>query len=267
MPNVLVVNDREQLSLRVLIEEARRRQRRRRLVLLAVAILLIAGAATYVMNGGGGSSQNALSSPNGSGAPVITRTGLAHISFSYRDSISGGCIPDTNSPVTTGAGSIDLVEHRLAVTTSTQGCNDISRTQEQGGVRWIKGVLYTAGRTPNGSAHWTAVPHSDLGSYVAINPIQSLLTSPWALSVETLAAGSEQRPHSAVMNGQRVTEHTGLTNLLAVQSQLRTVLGLNSVTRVSSVARLKFVDGWRGAGSGRLSWSRRRGHSVHSNPR
>ncbi len=137
-----------------LFEEAHRRRRHRRLALFSVAIFVIAGAATYLTSGPGGLARSTPSSPFGSPAPVITRTGLARISFTYRDSEMGGCIPRTNTPVTTGIGSIGLIQHNLDFTTWGQGCKyatfpyDRLPEQQTGETRWFKGVLYV-GASPS----------------------------------------------------------------------------------------------------------------------
>jgi hypothetical protein len=235
MTNMLTANTSERQELRALIEEARRHQRRRRLAVLGIAILVIAGVVAYVTSGRGGPAHSTSSSPHGPQAPVVTRAGLARISFTYRDSTTGGCIPDTNSQVTTGVGSIDLVGHSLAFTTVTRGCNvTFSRRQEEEADRWINGVLYLAEQTPGGSTYWTSVPRSQIGSYLGFNPLQSLLTSPWALSVVNLQGGSEHRIGTGAISGQPVIEYAGVSTLLAVENELKSLVDTESVTPTSS---------------------------------
>jgi len=235
MTNMLVGNASEEQDLQALIEEARRHQRRRRVVVLGVAILVIVGVAAYVTSGRGGPAHGTSSSPYGPQAPVIKKAGLARISFTYRDSITGGCIPDTNSQVATGVGSIDLVGHSLAFTTVTRGCNvTFNRQQNEEADRWINGVLYLAEHTPNGSTYWTAVPRSQIGSYLGFNPLQSLLTSPWALSVVNLVGGSEHRIGTGAISGQPVIEYAGVSTLLTVEDELKSVVDTESVTPTPS---------------------------------
>ena len=234
MPDLLVEKDSEQPELQALIEEARRHQRQRRLVLLGVAVLLMAGAVAYLASGQGGLAHGTSSSPYGPPAPSITRAGLARITFSDRDSTMGGCIPDTNSPITTGVGSIDFVGHSLAVTTLTRGCNGTFPSPQKGAVRWIKGVLYTIEPAPHGSVHWSTVPRTQLRTYLGANPLPSLLTSPWALSVVNLAGSSAHRSGSAVIAGQPVIGYAGVTTLLAVEAQLESVLHTGSVAPAPS---------------------------------
>lgn len=233
MTNVMEVTASEHQDPRALIEEARRHQRRR-LVSLGVAVLLIAGTTAVLTFGQGGSTSSTSSSPYGPPAPVITRVGLARISFTYRDSTMGGCIPDTNTVVTTGTGSIDLVEHSLASTAANRGCADLVPSRGKGAERgeaerWIKGVLYTLQPTPSGTTHWSVVPRGRLASVLGINPLLSLLTSPWSLSVVTLARGSEHRSGTTSIEGQPVIEYAGVTTLLAVENQLNSVLDTESI--------------------------------------
>jgi hypothetical protein len=229
MANVLEATTSEQLDPQALIQEARRHQRRR-LAALGVAVLLVAATIAFLTLGRGGSASSTSSSPYGPPASVIARAGLARIAFSYRDSTTGGCIPDTNSPVTSGTGSIDLVEHSLSFITVTRGCSDLIPRQAKGAERWIQGVLYTLQTAPDGTAHWTVVPRRSLASVLGFNPLQALLNSPWALSVANLARRSEHRSGSTSINGEPVIKYAGVTTLLAVEGQLESVLDAKSIS-------------------------------------
>jgi hypothetical protein len=127
-------------------------------------------------------------------------------------------------------GSIDLIQHNLAFTTRTQGCGGVFPGQQTESTRWFKGVLYVGESTPLGE-QWTAVAAGSLHLQVSHNPLRSLLTSPWMLSILNFVGSSERATGSAVIGGQRVTEYAGTTTVYAVEQQLASVLHSGAIRR------------------------------------
>jgi len=239
-------------AVQALIKEARQRQRRRHVAVLGMALLVVVvvGAILFLTVGSSGTLMPTTISGMSGGAPgpVISQAGLARMSFTYRNSEVGGCIPDTNSPVTKGTGSINFVTHEVAYTTSTSGCQDLNRyayaVQAQAEGRWINRVFYLGqaqlrnepGRkvgnkyestvqVPTGELAWQKLTGISLASSVGFAPLQDLLTSPWALSVITTVQGSTHGLGTDVIDGQRTTESAGTTTLGAVYEQFANILG------------------------------------------
>lgn len=110
------------------------------------------------------------------------RAGTAMLSFRYRDWITGGCIPDTNSPVYAGHGPIDFVDHEVSFVESTTGCKDIT-PQSQTRWRSIDGVQYLTfdraipGAPTSAARPWARLPGISTTSGPAGGGLSGVMTS------------------------------------------------------------------------------------------
>jgi hypothetical protein len=208
-----------------LIREARSRQRKRRIG-IGVALALLAAVAIYFGVGGfssGGTPRTTPSSPFGPSGPTVARAGLARVTFTFRDTRQGGCIPASNTTVTTGTGSIDLKNNAVAYVERTIGCGQKPHVQAN---RWLGTTLYTAFQGPTLHLPWKRVPNAGYG----LNNVQGLMTSPWALTIADLPGTVLNTAGPNAVNGKPATKYVGTTTLLAVQNELRKVFGPHAVS-------------------------------------
>ena len=130
------------LPAEALFKEAKQRERRRRFRFGAVALVALALIATGIVWGTRGGPPPAPIAPSEFVPRAVQSTlnaGSATFVFTYRNAIMGGCIPDTNVPVTRGHGTIDLSAHSADYAATTKGCREGTYTQK---VRFVGGNVF-----------------------------------------------------------------------------------------------------------------------------
>ena len=125
-----------------LFKEAKRRERRRRLTCGLVGLLLVVLVAAAITWGTRSGPPPAPIAPSEFVPRAMQSTlgaGAATFAFTYRDAVMGGCIPDTNAPVTRGHGTIDLSAHSADYAATTTGCRAGTYTQK---FRFVGGNVF-----------------------------------------------------------------------------------------------------------------------------
>lgn len=199
-----------------LFAEARRR-RRRWWGYGIVAFAVLAGVAAGVGIGfGGGPPATPLPTSAQSFAGIVSaRTraaGTAGLSFTYRNATVGGCIPDTNAPVTSGHGTIDFAHRAMSVAMVTRGCGNLMRVdgpvrETQVGGKVFRTLPPGSGRPTSRARPWLL----EAGAHGASLP--GVLVSPHMLAVLDALAGNVKRVGPSVVHGVPTTIYEGQTTL------------------------------------------------------
>jgi hypothetical protein len=200
-----------------LFEEARRR-RRRRWGYGTVAFVVLAAIGAGVGVGVGGGPPASLPTSAHAFATVVgaqTRAaGAASLSFTSRDMTSGGCIPNTNVPVTSGRGTIDFAERSTSVSMATRGCSNLMPPSRSMREIDVAGQIFYShtqppgrGRQPNGGMRWLRESGRPGAS------LTEALVSPQMLVVLNAMDGQVKRVGPSVVNGVPATKYEGHTTL------------------------------------------------------
>ena len=214
-----------------LFPEAKQRARQRRLGIggAVTAGLLVLGAVIWAI--GGGWSGSALTVPMSQpafGQSVLRATTAAKgatFTAEWRDSITGGCVPDTNTAVARAAGAIDFTTRTIGFTTITTGCGYRLPTPTE---------VVTPGASFSQVAHFTShgagmiqsmqltpkwIERTNLRELPSQWSISLFLLSPQVLSTMSAVSGPVVRGGTSKIDGVGVTEFSGGTSLDAIQAR------------------------------------------------
>lgn len=212
----------------LLFPEARQRARRRRLG-LAAAVVAAGGLVGGLLGSGafGAAAPPPLPTAAGAFSRVVIasteRAGTAMMSFRYRDQITGGCIPDTNSPVFTGRGPIDFVDHDASFVEATTGCKDIT-PQSQTRWRSINGVQYLTfdrkipGAPTSAARPWARLPVAGARAGTGGGGLSGVMTSNEPLRVLRALRGDVHWLGPRSLDGVPTVAYLGHATLASVDA-------------------------------------------------
>jgi hypothetical protein len=218
-----------------LFREARQRRRRRR---LGVALSLLVAAAGigigFEVTQGGSPPATAApptshfplpSSAAAFAAMVVSGTRsarIANMSFVLRVTAEGGCIPDTNTPVTQGAGVVDYAHHAAATTMTTRGCQNLGAPWSRVPTKTIQigaNVFETLppghGSPTSKKRPWVTEPADD-----SPPSLSAVMTSPEMLDVLSALSGQVERSGSVVIHGVQTTRYSAHMTLASFYSAM-----------------------------------------------
>jgi hypothetical protein len=207
-----------------LFREARQRRRRRRLA-LALSLTLAAAGIGIGLGLTQGGDPSPPTSASAFSRVVVSSTRSARtatMSFTYRDTSVGGCIPDTNAPISSGSGVVDYVQHATSTTMTTRGCQDLTPS-------WLENyqtkMIQVGGETFQTQPPGHGSPTSNTRPWLVIEAapgpepsLDSILTSPHMLDVLSALQGTVEPSGSVVLHGENVTKYAAHMTLASIYS-------------------------------------------------
>jgi hypothetical protein len=213
------------LPAEALFREAKQRERRRRFRFGVVTLVALALVATGIVWGTRGGTPPALITPSEFVPRAVQSTlnaGSATFAFTYRNAIMGGCIPDTNVPVTRGQGTIDLSAHSADYAATTTGCREGTYTQK---FRFVGGNLFEDVLGPRGMPRPGLDPNAKTWAEIStkglFGDLPDVMTSAQPLSILQAA------PHGwrIVDSGGAETEYANTISLAQLYREATRAFG------------------------------------------
>jgi hypothetical protein len=213
------------LPAEALFKEAKQRERRRRFKFGVVALVALALIATGIVWGTRGGTPPAPITPSEFVPRAVQSTlnaGSATFAFTYRNAIMGGCIPDTNVPVTRGHGTIDLSAHSADYAATTKGCREGTYTEK---FRFVGGNVFEDVLGPRGMPRPGFDPNAKTWAEIStkglFGDLRDIMTSAKPLSILQAA------PHGwrVVDSGGAETEYANTISLAQLYREATRAIG------------------------------------------
>jgi hypothetical protein len=215
------------LDAEALFREARRRERKRRIRFAGVGLLLALVVATGIIWGTRGGGRVVLVSPQGFAHDAISATeasGSARFTITDRHTTMGGCIPDTNTPVTRASGTVSFADHTSAYVVSTVGCKIVNHSQT---VRQIGNISYENPPFITVAQAWTK---TSVVPFMDEIPQQALLTTAHSLSILQIPSNDWSRIGSEQIRNTGTTEYANTITLAQLDANIVKLFGAKAIS-------------------------------------
>jgi hypothetical protein len=219
--------DAAALDAEALFKEAKRRERSRRIRFAGVGLLLALVVTTGIIWGTRGGGRIVPISPQGFAHDAISATeasGSARFTVTDRHTTMGGCIPDTNTPVTRASGTVSFTKHTSAYVMSTVGCREVNHSQT---VRQIGNTSYENPPFIPVAQAWTK---TSVVPFMDEIPQRALLTTTHSLSILRIPSNDWSRIGSEQIGNTGTTEYANTITLAQFDANIVRLFGPKAIS-------------------------------------